>query len=253
MPDFLLVHDAGHGKWEWEGVWGHLEHARRTREPMLHPLFTAWRVALPDLPGHGTHFCADPPQRLTAEACAQALADAAAQVALRKPILVVHGLTASLALLASQRLKDAPSRVVLLAGVVPPAGQTPLQALPSAVRLALRGQRLLPAPRGYLRLHREFVLKILASDMDYPKAGALLLKRLTPIPLTPFQQALPADALKPPCPVTYVVLTQDRLYPPEHQRQTAQRLGAEVLEIGAGHEAPLSRPEEVAQVLLRWA
>lgn len=253
MADFLLVHEAGHGKWQWERVWGFLEHARRTREPLRHPLFTAWRVALPDLPGHGTRFCTDPPQNLTAEGMAQALADTAAGENLRKPILVAHGLTAAIALRVAQRLKDPPARLVLLAGVVPPAGQPPIKALPPAIRLTLGSQRLLPAPRGYLRLHREFVLKVLASDMDYPTAAALLLKRLTPLPLAPFQSPLPAEALKAPCPVTYIVLAHDRFIPAPEQHHIAQRLGAEVVEIQAGHEAPLSQPEKVGEALLRWA
>lgn len=254
MADFLFVHEAGHGKWEWEQVWGYLEHARQSREPLRHPLFRAWRMALPDLPGHGSRFCTDPPQNLTAEVCVQTLVEAATQEGLRKPVLVAHGLTASIALLAAQRFKDPPARLVLLAGVVPLHGQAPFQALPPPVRLALQGQRLLPAPKGYLRLHREFVLKVLASDMDYPTASVLLLKRLTPFPLAPFQHPLPTEALKAPCPIAYVVLTQDRLFPAEHQRQTAQRLGAEIVgEVEAGHAAPLSAPKAVGEVLLRWA
>ncbi|MFN3973668.1 MAG: alpha/beta fold hydrolase [Dehalococcoidia bacterium] len=253
MADFLLIHEAGHGKWEWERIWGYLEHARRRREPLRHPLFAAWRVALPDLPGHGGRFCADPPQTLTAEGCARTVAEAAAEKGLRKPIVVAHGLTASIALLVAQHLKDSPTRLVLLAGVVPEAGQAPLQALPPAARLALRGQRLLPAPKGYMRLHREFVLKVLASDMDYPTAAVLLLKRLTPLPLAPFLQPLPSEALKPPSPVTYMLLAHDRLFPAEYQRQAAQRLEAEVVEIEAGHEAPLTVPEAIGDMLLRWA
>ncbi|MCS7207241.1 MAG: alpha/beta hydrolase [Dehalococcoidia bacterium] len=253
MADFLLVHEAGHGQWEWEKVWGYLEDARRRREAVRHPLFTAWRVALPDLPGHGSRVCADPSQSLTAQGYAQALADAAVREGLRKPIVVAHGLTAGLTLLAVPLLKEPPSRLVLVAGVVPPAGQAPLQALPPAVRLALRGQRLLPAPKGYLRLHREFVRRVLASDMDYPTMGAFLLKRLTPFPLAPFAHPLPAEALKVPCPVSYILLTRDRFYPPPLQRASAQRLQAEVVEMDAGHAAPLTQAEALANILLRWA
>jgi pimeloyl-ACP methyl ester carboxylesterase len=252
MPDFLFVHEGGHGKWQWEGVWGYLENARRSREALRHPTFLGWRQVLPDLPGHGPRFSPDSLQAPSADLCTQALVDAALQHGLRRPVLVAHGLTAALALRASRMLKEGPTRLVLIAGVVPAPGRTPLQALPRVVRLALWAQGVLPAPKGYVRLHREFVVKVLASDMDYPRAAALVAKRLTPLPLAPFRHPLPAEALSPPCPVTYVVLTRDRFYPPSLQRQAAGRLGAEVVEVEAGHEAPLSRPEAIGEVLLRW-
>ena len=57
-----------------------------------------------------------------------------------------------------------------------------------------------------------------------------------------------------PSPVSCIVLTQDRLVPPQSQRRTAARLNSEeVLEIDACHMGVWQRPQEVADALLRYA
>ena len=57
-----------------------------------------------------------------------------------------------------------------------------------------------------------------------------------------------------PCPVTYVVLTQNRLVSPESQRRIAARCDSEeTLEIEACHEVMWQHPKELADLLLRYA
>jgi pimeloyl-ACP methyl ester carboxylesterase len=51
-----------------------------------------------------------------------------------------------------------------------------------------------------------------------------------------------------------VVLTQDRLISPEAQKRTAERFGSqETVEIEACHQVMWQKPEELAEVLLRYA
>ena len=57
-----------------------------------------------------------------------------------------------------------------------------------------------------------------------------------------------------PCPVTYIVLTNDRVIPPDSQRRIAERFdGVETVEIESCHQVMAQRPEELAEVLLRYA
>jgi len=68
--------------------------------------------------------------------------------------------------------------------------------------------------------------------------------------------ALYADtvALLPRIPSTYIVATGDRTLRPDWCRRAArQRLGAEIIDIDAGHCPHVSRPHQVADILDRLA
>jgi pimeloyl-ACP methyl ester carboxylesterase len=52
---------------------------------------------------------------------------------------------------------------------------------------------------------------------------------------------------------TYVVCTDDQLINPAWQRRTAREIGADVVELSGSHSPLLSRPSEVADLLLRVA
>jgi len=57
-------------------------------------------------------------------------------------------------------------------------------------------------------------------------------------------------------PVTWVLLARDRSMPPRWQRLFAREVGGdavEIVEIDAPHDAMISRPRQVAEVLLRYA
>ena len=61
--------------------------------------------------------------------------------------------------------------------------------------------------------------------------------------------ALNLDAL--PCPVTYIVLRDDRLISPSQQRAMAARIpDATVIELEAAHQAATQKPRELAELLL---
>ncbi|TDC74728.1 alpha/beta hydrolase [Actinomadura sp. 7K507] len=71
------------------------------------------------------------------------------------------------------------------------------------------------------------------------------------VPQRPYREPV---ALAPGIPSTYVLATADRTLRPEWcRRQAAARLGAEIVEIEAGHCPHVSRPEEVAAILGRAA
>lgn len=73
----------------------------------------------------------------------------------------------------------------------------------------------------------------------------------SPLPLGMLTEpvTLSLDALS--CPVTYVVLTNDRLIGAGRQQAMADRIpGATVLQLDSGHQVTVQRPRELAETLL---
>ncbi|KJK36095.1 hypothetical protein UK23_42475 [Lentzea aerocolonigenes] len=63
----------------------------------------------------------------------------------------------------------------------------------------------------------------------------------------------PLDAM-PDVPTHFILCTNDRFFPPAFMRRVvADRLGIEPVELAAGHCAQLSKPEELATLLARYA
>ncbi len=58
----------------------------------------------------------------------------------------------------------------------------------------------------------------------------------------------------PPCPVTYVVLNQDKLLPAVTQERMARRIpDVEIESLDSCHEVMLYKPRELAEILLQYA
>ena len=54
-------------------------------------------------------------------------------------------------------------------------------------------------------------------------------------------------------PSWYLVAANDEAIPPDAERQFAARMGATTVEVEAGHVAMVSRPDEVAQLIVAAA
>lgn len=251
MPDYLLIHDMGHGAWAWDYVKAALEDALRRQGPYHHELYTPGTVLAPDLPGHGARQGREDPEALTLEAAVDELVAAVEQAKMGPPTIVAHGLSGLMALETARRLKARPRRIVLVGGAVPSFVGAPLEELSLVARLAITAHMMRPGSvPGAVRLHREVAWRLWCRGMDYPQAAVHVLGKLGPIPLK-LLDALPHPAaLTPPCRVTCVALRQDGLVPLKSQLAAAARLNAEVVELDAGHEAPLSHAKEVAQIVL---
>jgi pimeloyl-ACP methyl ester carboxylesterase len=69
---------------------------------------------------------------------------------------------------------------------------------------------------------------------------------------TPFQTPWPLPAW-PDVPTRFVLATKDRLFPPVFQRRIVrERLGIEPDEIDTGHAPAFAKPDELAELLLRY-
>lgn len=253
MSDFLLIHDGGHGGWAWDYVRGALEDSLRRRTPLYHQLYTPGTVLAPDLPGHGSRFCRDNPSRISFEGAVSGLLQAVEGANLRSPVIAAHGLSGLLALEIARRLQGNLRRLVLIGASIPTQFTNVMEMLPLRVRLLLLALRLRPGTLpDTIRLHREIALRLWCNDMDYATASSRVLGKLQPIPLRLWDALPEPDALHPSCGVTYVLLTRDRFLPLALQRRMADSLSAEVVELDAGHEAPITHPQEVSEVLLRY-
>jgi Alpha/beta hydrolase family len=222
MSVFGLVHGAWHGAWAWERLAPELE--VRGHHPVA--------VELPaDDVGKGLDDYA--------RAVADALGDA------DDVVLVAHslgGLTAPLV----PALRPV-ARIVLVAAFVPRPGQSLIDQL--------RGEDrgiLLPGNAGRSTddaKRTEWTDAAIAIDSLYhdadPLDAAAAFARLRPQAAKPQVEPTPLDAW-PDVPTEYVVCAQDRMIDPDYQRRQPfpQRT------LASGHSPMLSRPTELARLLI---
>lgn len=252
MTDYLLVHGAAESAWAWGRVWGYMT-APTVHPPPLDRPFPVGQVVALDLPGHGSNNIARAPE-VSAEECVQAIVQVVQARGLRQLVLVGHSFSAALLLQALGQLPQPPKRLVLLAGLVPGPQSSLLSVLPSRARVAFHiTSALSRLTRQPLKLPRPVIRRYVCNGLT-PAEMVQDVGRFGPLPVRVLKERFDLGAIKPPCPVTYVVLTGDAAVSPLLQRKMAQRIpGAEILELDSCHEAMLHRPRELAQLLLRYA
>ena len=252
MTDYLLVHGAGQGAWIWGAVWGYMT-APEEHPPTLHKRRRANRVHPLDLPGHGADADGDT-AAVRLEECVQAIAKSVEREQLKDLVLVGHGFSGSLVVQAAKEMAVPPKRVVLVAGIVPAPQRPLLSACPPRTRAAFKLFSILSSlSRQELKLPRPAIYGFLCSGMDSMDVVQLV-GSFSPLPTKVLKSRLPMEDSKLPCPVTYVVLTQDKLIPPDAQHLISQRFeGAETVEIESCHQVMAQCPKELAEILLRYA
>ena len=129
--------------------------------------------------------------------------------------------------------------LVLVAGMIPAPGEKPDDW---------------PANTGFDDVMREQARRYAGQDLiyhDVPPALAVPARRNARDQSdTPGHAPWPLDAW-PPVPTRFVLCTEDRFFPPGFMRQVvADRLGVVPDEIAAGHAVALSRPKELADLLV---
>lgn len=221
--------------------------------PRLYAARRANRVYPLDLPGHGADGDRDT-GKVRLEDCVQAITRSVEREGLKNVVLVGHGFAGPLVMQAAGQLPQPPKRVVLVAGVVPFGQRTMLSALPQRTQA---GFRLLAAlsklSRQRLRLPRSFISGRLCNGID-PMEVVQVSGRFGPLPTRVLKTRVPLDEWSLPCPVTYVLLTQDRVMPPELQARMANRVtGVEIASLVSCHQVMLYRPRELANLLLRYS
>lgn len=221
---FVFVHGAGDGGWYWHLVEQELRQCGHD-------------TVAPDLPtddeSAGLSDCAD---------------TVVAAVGQRGDVIVVG--QSSGGLIAPLVAAKMPVRmIVLVAGMIPSPGETPNEwftntGYADAVREAAEQDGGLTGSAD----------PYVAFLHDVPRALAdEAMSRERPIAATSADEPWPLDAW-PNVPTKYVLCTEDRFFPPALMRRlAADRLGlTDVDEIAASHTVALSRPTELADVLVGY-
>ena len=252
MTDYLLVHGAGQGAWSWGPVWGYLT-APEEHPPTLHKRRRANRVHPLDLPGHGGDAGGDT-SGVRLEECVQAITRTVDREQLKDLVLVGHGFSGSLVVQAASEMTVPPKRVVLEAGIVPAPQRPLLSACPARTRTAFRLFSMLSSlSRQEFKLPSSAINRFLCNGMDSMEVVQLL-GFFGPLPTRVLKSRLPMETSELPCPVTYVMLTQDKVFSPDAQARVAERFeGVETVEIESCHQVMAQHPQELAEVLLRYA
>ena len=252
MTDYLLVHGAGQGAWSWGSVWGHLT-APVEHPPRLHVPRRANRVYPLDLPGHGTDADGDTAE-VRLDECVHAITRAVEREDLKDLVLVGHGFAGGLILQAASQLAQPPKRLVLIAGIVPVSRRSMLSALPRSVRGGFRLMAVLSRlSRREFRMPPSIIPRVLCNGME-PMEVVQTLGFFGALPTRVLTARLSLDDGPPPCPVTYVVLTKDKLVPPDSQERMAQRIpDVDVIPVDSCHQVTLYKPKELAEILLAYA
>jgi pimeloyl-ACP methyl ester carboxylesterase len=188
-----------------------------------------YRVAAPDLPGHGTS--RDSP--FTWESARATVCAAAERFGPEKPVVIGHSLGAATAMYAAQREPTSFAGLVLSgAGACwndryVRCGLTVAAAV-GALSAAVGRRELLAHAAGVRG--RQIV-----SDARTADVGPLQLWRAAR-QLTRFDVR---NTPPPPIPCAVIVLTDDRRMPPGLQRALARYLGCPHVDVAADHDAPV--------------
>ena len=249
MSDFLLVHGAGQGAWSWGKVWGHMTAPVQHPPPLYRPR-QAVRVHAVDLPGHGADAAQDVASVDISEG-ARVIANIVERESFTDFTIVGHELGGTVALQAASQLPAVPRRIVLVCGIVPADGGTPASAYPMPARTLIRlcqtfgalSGRDIPVPIGAVN-------RYWCRGLDQMQQ-AQTIGHFGPLPLRMLTQPVSLNLNELPCPVTYVVLSNDRLITPARQRAMAARIpGATVVELDAVHQVAVQHPRALAETLL---
>jgi pimeloyl-ACP methyl ester carboxylesterase len=211
------------------------------------------RVLAVDLPGHGERIDVDL-AKIGLQDYVDTIIQEIMEEDLRDVILVGHSLGGITIPYVAERMGERIKRLVFISCVLPDEGQSALETLDPLDRflykliVALTGARRRGARIPAFLAKRKF-----CNDMD-KEMTKWLLKKLVPEPIGPWEEPISRRGLPADIPKTYIVLTEDRALRPAKQRRMLRNLGeSEVAELAAGHNAMLTRPKELAKLLLRHA
>jgi pimeloyl-ACP methyl ester carboxylesterase len=229
---FVLIHGAHHGSWVWE----------RLAPYLSLPIVTV------DLPGRNGQ--ARGTDVTSVARCAARVAEQIEHAGIRRAVLVGHSLAGGVAYTVAADHPETVAHLVGLAAVFPPPGRCALDLWPRGLRWAPRAQMMLRrgGASSPVTISNGRARRRLANDLD-PATTKWLLDRLGPeipeILTTPVSsKPLPSETIR-----TYVLCRNDRALSPARQRQHAGAIAAHIIELDSGHEAMLTNPHRLGDLL----
>ena len=232
MANYLLIHGALRGAWLWD---------------RLMPLLVNGGgnpVAI-DLPGHGGR--SKDRGGVTMSTYIDDVIRFIRKENLRDLVLVGHSMSGMIISKVAEEIPERVRHLVFLAAVVPKDNDALVDLLTKERQTTLRDlhgkAKEIFGPLDALRPF--YFTDLEGEDKEF------YLKQLTPQPLAPFFEKIRFSRFPGiPVPKTYVLGLLDKSLPPELTRGFAERLGVKPVEIEGGHDLMVSRPAEVAKVLL---
>lgn len=229
---FVLIHGGLHGAWCWFHVVAALE-AR------------GYPAIAIDLPGHG--------ERLRERASPDAYADAVVDVLSSGDVLVGHSLGGLAITLAAVRSAPMLHRLIYLAAIVPENGKAVADALNTDD--AGLGDMISPTPDGlgYQVTDADAARALFYHDCPQDVARAAC-ARLTPQQFAPLVTPVHfSDQVLRQIPASYIRCMVDRCVATPIAELMAARLGIDPVLFNSSHSPFLSRPEDLAELLIELA
>lgn len=235
MTNFLLIHGAMRGAWLWDKLM-----------PLL--MKGGGNPMAIDLPGHGDR---------TADRSWATMSTYIDDVIrfirkenLRDLVLVGHSMSGIVISKVAEEIPERVKHLVYLAAVVPKNNEALLDLLTKERQETLRK---LQGKAKEIFGPLETLRPMYFTDLE-GEEKEFYLRQLTPQPLAVFFEKIQFKQFPQiPIPKTYILGLKDISLPPELTRRFAERLGVMPIEIDAGHDLMVSRPGEVAKVLLGLA
>jgi len=227
---YVLLHGAWHGGWCW----------KRVAEPLRaegHAVYTPTQTGL----GERSHLLS---RELTLDVFVQDVVHVLEFEDLRDVVLVGHSFGGFPISGVAERLPDRVRHLVYLDALVPESGRSPMSLVPPET--AAERRRLAQASSGGLSIP---VPDPSAFGVTDAADAAWLRARCTPHPLSAYESTL--ELRHPPgngLPATYVAVTP-YYAPTASSRERAKRLGWRYLEMQAGHDAMVTSPRAVIELL----
>lgn len=226
MP-FVLIHGATMGAGCWD---------------RLTPLLDEETLAV-DLPGRGDRAEADL-RTVTLADCAKAVAADITRRDLTDIVLVGHsfgGVTVPLVMsLVPERIRH----VLLLSAVVPEDGTRVLDQIDPDVRTAVEAG----IAGGIYSVGTEAARAMLCNDAN-DEQTTFVLDRVVDDAAALLTETVDLSGYRLRIPRTYVHLSNDQCYPPDLQTKSAERIGADVITVDAGHMAMVTVPDQIATIM----
>jgi len=226
VATFVLVHGAWHGSWCWERVVAELEQRGH-------------RALTVDLP------IADPAAGV--DEYVAAVADVLSAAG-DDPVLVAHSMSGLIAPVVADRYPV--SRVIFLGAILPSPGESLLMRLePEGVLASDFFGALEVGDDGTATFPAELAGEVFFADCT-PEDRAWAVAQLGRQAFTLAAGPSPLDAM-PQVPSDYIVMADDACLSPAWCRQAARdRLGVEPHELPGGHSPFITRPAELADLLI---
>ena len=236
-PTIVLVHGGQHSSECWQPT----VDALRTRDPSV-------QVLAVDLPGHG-----DEPGDLATLTIAQCVESVTAQILAARPervMLVGHSMAGITMPGVAARLGPAlVQRMVFIACCIPPDGKSVLDTLHAPMNLiASRAARRTAVSAPFPGFIARWVFANGMTREQKQRVVASLCAESTRVTTEPVDRST-----LPRVPMSWVLTQRDRALRPQVQREFIDNLGGvdEVIEVDTCHNAMISEPVKLAEILLK--